>query len=89
MRNRQASCCPTSIHGIEPIGAAQPISDAYSWWYAGSKPLQCSGYNCRLTVPLNVLMSRHRSREIEAASAGVSQSNAAESRLYAPTRPGP
>ena len=81
MRNRPASCCLPTIQPQRRFGAAQPISTAYHWWYAGSKPLQCSGYNCRLSVPLDVLMSRDRSREIEAASAGVSQSNAAESPL--------
>ena len=69
MRNRSASCCPTSIHGIEPVVAGHPISAAYHWCYAGSKPLQCSGYHRCLSVPLNVLISRNRSRQTEAATA--------------------
>ena len=69
MRNRPASCCVAILQPQAAFGAAQPISDAYHWWYAGSKPLRCSGYNCRLTVSSNVLMNRHRSREIETATA--------------------
>ena len=69
MRNRQASCCPTSIHGIEPVVASHPISAAYHWWCAGLKPLQCSGYYRCLSVLSNVLISRHRSRETETATA--------------------
>ena len=76
MRNRSASCCPTSIHGIEPVVAGHPISAAYHWHNTGSKPLQCSGYNCRLSVPLDVLMSRDRSRQTEAATAVSSQHRA-------------
>ena len=69
MRNRSASCCPTSIHGIEPVVASHPISAAYHWCYTGSKPLQCSGYHRCLSVPLDVLISRDRSRQIETATA--------------------
>ena len=69
MRNHSASCCPTSIHVIEPVVASHPISAAYHWCYSGSKPLQCSGYHCILCVPLNLLISRDRSRQTEAATA--------------------
>ena len=35
----------------------------------GSKPLQCNGYQRCLSLPSNVLMCRHRSRQTEAATA--------------------
>ena len=73
MRNRSASCCLPTIQPQRRFGAAQPISAAYHWWCAGLKPLQCSGYNCRLSVPLDVLISRDRSRQIDTAAAVLSQ----------------
>ena len=83
MRNRPASCCLPTIQPQRRFGAAQPISAAYRWWYAGLKPLQRSSYNCRLSVPLDVLMSRDRSRQTEAATAVSSQHRAGFSRCNA------
>ena len=73
MRNRPASCCVAILQPQAAFGAAQPISAAYHWWYAGLEPLQCSGYNRCLSVPLNVLISRDRSRQIDAAPASLDQ----------------
>ena len=87
MRNRQASCCLPTIQPQRRFGAAQPISDAYNWWRTGLEPLQCSGYNCCLSIPLDVLISRDRSRQIDTAPASLSQLNTVESRLYAAVRP--
>jgi len=60
MRNRQASCCPTSIHGIEPVVAGHPISAAYHWWLTGLKPLQCSGYQQCLSLSFVLLIERRQ-----------------------------